>query len=177
MKQIIFVFSTLIMIACGSNFKSELEVVNQLQDKLEAAEIDFNTIDINKVATAKEAYTANIAVFKSKYISDTVDQKLAIAINEYKYLKKGSGNILGNHKLITENLQLCKEQLGNLKSDLKHNAISKEEAARFIEIERVRASETIEKIIETKASYDKLSRIYDSINPIVVRVVDSLNKI
>ena len=46
-----------------------------------------------------------------------------------------------------------------------------------MEVERKRTTATIDKIIETKATYTKLIRIHDTIGPRIERVVDSLKKL
>jgi flagellar biosynthesis component FlhA len=177
MKPITIFFLALVITACSNTYKEEIKSIKELQEKLSEAEKEYATIDINKIAQAKDNYTYNMEVFKAKYISDTINQKLSNDVNEYKFLKKGSNNVLANYALISENLDICKTQLDNLLSDLKHDALTPDEVGKYMEVERKRTTATIDKIIETKATYTKLIRIHDTIGPRIERVVDSLKKL
>jgi len=177
MKQTLIFFSALILIACGNNYKQEIKQAEELEETLLETEKEFLAMDINKIAQAKDAYTENIAVFKHKYIPDTVDQQLANDVNGYRYIKKSSSRVMSNYSKLTESIDLCKKQLSDLISDMEHDAISKEDVAKYLEQERFRASETISMIKETKKEYDKIIRINDSLGPKIDKVVDSLRKL
>ncbi|MFP5470121.1 MAG: hypothetical protein ACLGGV_00860 [Bacteroidia bacterium] len=177
MKQTLIFFSALILIACGNNFKEEIKQVKELENTLLETEKEFLTMEINKISEAKEKYTENIAVFKQKYIPDTVDQKLANDLDGYKYIKKSSSMVMSNYSKLTESIDLCKKQLSDLISDMEHDALTKEDVVKYMEQERFRTSETVNMIKETKKMYDEIIKINDSLGPKIDKVVDSLRKL
>lgn len=177
MKQTLIFFSALILIACGNNYKEEIKQAEELESALLETEKEFLTMEINKIAEAKDAYTKNIEVFKHKYVPDTVDQQLANDLDGYKYIKKASSRVISNYSKLTESIDLCKKQLSDLISDMEHDALSKEDVDKYLEQERFRTSETVNMIKETKKEYDEIIKINDSLGPKIDKIVDSLRKL
>lgn len=178
MKHVIYIiFSTLMFFACQSKYKEEISQAKEMKERVEKAKDEFNKIDINKVAIAKDQYTYDISVFKHKYMPDTIDQAQANMISHYKYIKKGAKTVLGKYADIKNDLEISESQLEKLIFDMENESWSDEEVAKYLEQERLRSSEVAANVRNMKETHDNLLKIYDSLAPKVKPIVDSLKKL
>ena len=178
MKHIfLIIFGALLLFSCTSSFKEEIEKAKEMKDKVDLAKTEFDAIDINKVAIAKDQYTTDIAVFKHKYMPDTINQAQANMVSHYKYIKKGAKTVLGKYADIKNDLEISESQLEKLIFDMKHESLTSEEVEKYMESERMRNSEVISNVRNMKITHDKLIQIYDALSPKIGRIVDSLKKL
>lgn len=178
MKTILYsLFLVGLLTACSSSYQEEINQAKEMKQKVIQAKTEFDEIDINKVAIAKDQYTSDIAVFKHKYVPDTINQAQANMISHYKYIKKGAKVVLSKYADIKNDLEISESQLEKLIYDMEHELWTKEEVQKYMEEERLRSSEVVSNVRNMKETHDKLIQIYDSLSPQVTRIVDSLKKL
>ena len=178
MKHTLYIILTsFLMLSCASHFTEEIQQMEEMQEKVGAAKNEFDAIDINKVALAKDQYTSDIAVFKHKYKPDTIDQAQARLVNHYKYIKSGAKIVLGKYANIKNDLEISESQLEKLIYDMEHNLGTTEEISKYVEAERVRGAEVVSNVRQMKIAHDKMIQIYDSLSPRISIIVDSLKRL
>ena len=165
------------MISCSSKYEAEIKQAKEMQQKVELAKKEFSQIDINKVAEAKDQYTKDIAVFKHKYVPDTVNQSQANLITTYKFIKKGGKVVLGSYQDLKKGLELSESQLEKLIYDMEHELWEENEVNAYLTEEMERGAEVIANVRNIKQKHDELIRIYDSLSPKVAIIVDSLKRL
>lgn len=178
MKHTLYlVIASFLAFSCTSHFTEEIKQVEEMQKKVATAKVEFDAIDINRVAVAKDQYTSDIAVFKHKYKPDTIDQAQARLVNHYKYIKSGAKIVLGKYANIKNDLEISESQLEKLIYDMEHNLGTSEEMRKYAESERIRGSEVVSNVRHMKIAHDKMIQIYDSLSPKIAIIVDSLKRL
>lgn len=178
MKQALYLaIISVLTFSCTSAYTEEIKQAKEMKEKIILAKSEFDEIDINKVAIAKDQYTSDINVFKHKYKPDTINQAQANMVSQYKYIKSGSKVVLGQYANMKNDLEISNSQLEKLIYDMEHELWTAEEVEKYMEEERLRSSEVVSNVQNMKQSHDKLLQIYDSLSPKIKPIVDSLKKL
>lgn len=164
MKNIIKISVLLILVACGSSHSDEIEKVEVLQAKLAALENTFNSINVDDVKKARDAYNENMRKIKTYYFSDTIEHDFTSMLNTYKGIKNATGTFEFDYKSNMENINFMKKQLEDLHSDLENNVLPKDSITIFIQQESLNLEQLSENVGTYVINADYAIGLHDSLS-------------
>ncbi len=183
MKYLISILLIAVLGACSSGesgaekYTDEISKIDQYSKQLKVEVDQFMALDSNKIKQIPADYDEMKRVMTSYYTPDTIEPHIANRINLFKSLKDMKHYAV-NKKRFMNAADLTFEQLNNLKLDLENNSLDEK-----IDLKEAMALESkgAEEIIGVLNSYTELLTknlaLYDSLNPQVQNIVDSLRSL
>ena len=171
-----FLYSSIVLIAsCNSETKFEKEIaeIEQMHSMVVQETHNLDELDSAKMMQMRLDYERTVHAFKTYYDTDTVDQELGRQMNLYKGLKSildADGKFL---TLKRESMAIL-SQLDDLKHDLEHNLISEDSAKQFVDTELSVSNKHLELMREFRIFIQDIEANYDTLNPKISVIVDSL---
>lgn len=173
-KIIIFVLSFGFWVSCSTkpDYSVEIKTIDSLQTEVNRHLEGCRKMDtswINRVTThAHDVFTD----VKAYYTPDSVIQEDVKLISYYKgYRKVGNTFRKGKRKLEDE-LELSLKQLKDLKTDAENGVLKKEELKMYIQEEKLVTTDLIYQFNDMKYSTAELLRNYDSLTPMIEKLVE-----
>ncbi len=180
MKYITVILLFGFLTACSSEqsgkekYKEEIEQIDSYSKQVEEEMARFMALDSNKLTQIPKDYDEMKRVMTSYYQSDTVQPKLAAKINMFKGLKDVK-HYKANKKRFLKSAEYTLSQLSDLKRDLEGDSLDEEiDLKDAMELEAKGATEIIGVLNSYTELLTKNLAIYDSLNPQVQIIVDSL---
>ena len=185
MRVVYAFFIAVLTVACGSQsddalvekyskvYKTEIAKIDGLQSDLATTVDAFNEIDSTKAESLFKNYSYATKVLHKYYDADSVDETFARRFTMYKGLKKTQGYSI-MHKRYLDEATKTNTQLKNLKNDLQHGIVKEDKVKEYLELETKGANTIISALDSYTQIFKNYINIYDTLNPHVLIVVDSL---
>jgi major membrane immunogen (membrane-anchored lipoprotein) len=183
MKYLFFIAVIGLLAACSGNsdsgkevYKDEIKKLDTYKEQLDVEVKSFLALDSNKINQIHADYEEMKRVLKAYYKVDTIDVKFAAKVNGMKGLKD-TKHFPANKVRFLKAADLTFQQIEDLTHDLTHQSIEEDEIEEAMKLE----SKAAEEIIGVLHSYTELLSknlaMYDTLNPPVQIVVDSLRNL
>jgi hypothetical protein len=199
-----FIFGVLglmLLVSACSEPKNDQHIkqMDSLLVNLSNASKDFESIDYPSFELKKQKAKNNIRNIQT-LLKDTLKREDALVISNYARIagKNKTGNPANEDSLVVgdaaaakekkaeeygkhrqayvkQELKLCAQQIEDLKHDYSKELMSLEELKKHLPGEAVNAKKIIDFIVLEKAAVSSRVALFDSLNPAVERIIDSLN--
>ena len=160
--------------ACSTpDYSEHIAVLDKNAKLVKDVKDRFLQLDSTKAASMYDDYTHTIQVFKQYYDVPTIDPVLTRRMTLYKALKSSKGYPSQRAAFLKE-ADYTLQQLADLKDALENNAIPEDSVQHYVDLE-VKGAQTITAALNKYTDYfEKTIGIYDTLNPHIQIVVDSL---
>ncbi|PLX08106.1 MAG: hypothetical protein C0598_12635 [Marinilabiliales bacterium] len=161
MRGLTIVVALLFFVSCNTfNYKTPETKVSDLELILDDCTSSFNEID---TIWAQKKYDESISNIKLVEFKDIADS--SSIINEYKKLSNSLKEFNSLRAVLNVDLEFCKLQVSNLKSDMANGFLDKDEFERNFAIEKKSVDIICKKIEIYKSGAKKMKEKYNIINP------------
>lgn len=127
-------FMCLLISSCGTKFSAEIKRVDSLL--LVNARADSSLLKIDTAQTHKIAEEVKMNLtFLQKNYKDTITKEMAEFLDVYSSILTSLESVNKQHSELAKELTYSKEQLSNMRQDLEHNIIKKEQVKEYMERE------------------------------------------
>lgn len=163
----------------GNRFKSEIKTCDSLLTILDNSSKVFATLDSAKYSEIREDVKKTIESIENYYktLNDTMPTKEAFLLGDYKLVFKGYKRFPQHYAQHNEELKYSIKQITDLKTDMQNNAITKPVAKRFLAEETSNCSQLATSVSGFELQTTKTLEKYLEQKPVMVQLMDSLNKI
>ena len=155
----------------------------QLDETMDA----LKSIDFEKIEHAKEVAEGNLRRFKP-LINDSISRDKVFLMSNYAIIsgeegeeeeteksdKKAEYTESERERYMEKEVELCIKQLKDLKHDFTKEKMNEVDFAKHLETERLKAMQVMLYIEMEKNSIDYRNLLFDSLNPLVIKFIDSL---
>jgi len=126
------VASCLLITSCASDkHAKQITQIDSLLVVLDSSTLKLNLLDTSVVESYYKVYTNNIKQIKSSFDSKDDDEVWSV-ITRYGLLRKPLRDFKKHHTKYSEEIAFTREQLINLKADIKNNVLSEEKIIKYI---------------------------------------------
>lgn len=136
MKKLFFclLFSTLAF-ACSNSNENEVAKVSGLEEILLNTEEVLNSVDTSETFALYREVKHNLKFIQNNY-SDTMQKDDAFTLGDYNANRKALYFFVENYNKFNNEIELSKNQLNNLKTDLANNTINIDDFPNYFETEQ-----------------------------------------
>lgn len=170
MRRLTFVTFLFLFSSCGSlSWKSPEARVAELEEVLEISKASFHEMDTVWMQDSFEEINKNIEELKKLNINDSLP-----LFADYKILKEALMEFMKARPVLGEDLDFCKLQLINLKSDVANGYLDEKEFENNFTIEKKAVERISNKIEIYHAGLLKFKVKFNKSNSEFNRLIDSL---
>ena len=189
MKQflnIALVFFVSIVFSCKSKIENaDTKTIDSLLIALSEAEEKLESIDFEKLEESAHTAKENLEKIKP-LVTDTLNRDKIFLMSNYAIVsgteeeeEEGNTNKKEDYKeerekYIEKEVGYCIKQLKNLKSDFAKGEMDLPTFKKYFEIEKVKSLQIISFIEIEKHSSSHRQALFDSLHPMVLKFIDSL---
>jgi hypothetical protein len=174
------------ILSCRSKKENaETRVIDSLLTVLDNSEKMLEEIDFEKLEQSAKIASHNLEKVKP-LITDTLNRDKVFLMSNYAIVcgeeeeegggKKAEGSNYEEvrEKYMEKELVLCKKQLKNLKHDFISEEMDETSFKKYYELEKEKALQIISFIAMESTSHIHRQAMFDSLHPLMVKMIDSL---
>jgi len=170
-KLLIPVFLLFVIISCQSETdKYRVSQIDTVSFRMEEMASVYLEIDTVKIISSYKTILLNIDKLNS--LSEPEDRRLLI---DYGALKKGFKEFIKSAPVTLEELEVCREQIKNLKDDAANGLYSQDDFDLYLKHE-ANASQSLR--VQMSYYHTRITSLinkFERLNPRIERVIDSLS--
>jgi hypothetical protein len=184
--NIAIVFFVSIVFSCKSKIENaDTKTIDSLLIALDEAEEKLESINFEKLEESAHTVKENLEKIKP-LITDTLDRDKVFLMSNYSIVtrteeeeEEGNTNKKEDYKeerekYIEKEVGYCIKQLKNLKSDFAKGEMDLPTFKKYFEIEKEKSLQIISFIEIEKNSSSHRQALFDSLHPLVLKFIDSL---
>lgn len=170
MWKLTFVIFLFIFSSCNTlSWKSPETKVKELEDFLEVSTASFHKVDTIRLQEKYDSVNENIEELKKLNMNDSLP-----VFTDFKILKEALMEFMKARPVLGEELDFCKLQLTNLKSDVANGYFDNEEFEKHLNIEKKAVDKICAKIDIYYSGFINIKTKYKKSNSEVNILIDSL---
>lgn len=163
--------------ACKSDkHAKEIKTIDSLYTVIDTIEKNLNSADTIKIKVVFEEYMKNIGQIRDCF-NDKKGDTTWKTITSYGIIKKPLKKFLNDYSALYEEIRYSRKQLDNLKADIEGENIQKDTILEYTKNETA-AVNSLKQIVNITVKGVKTNlKLFDSLNPKVIRVIEQLKKV
>ncbi len=173
--RICFIILVLFFASCGQKqYENDIKSLDSLQKKVVEVGENFKTLDSLKFANIANEIPLKIDELKKVYMPDSINLDILSLVNAYNGCRNYYASFNVQRLRVGKEIPYTKKQLSVLASDLKNNSLKKEDAKKYIGIEKNAASSLCQLFEDLKSMSTQKAKTYDSLLLEMNQLIDSL---
>ncbi len=172
MKNFLIVLITSItLFSCGNANQKEIAEVDGLLTLIEETEKSLLSIDTARVFATQRQMEIDFKEYTQ--FTDTITREEVFRVDEIVGSKKKFNRTTKNYIAFLDNVNYSKEQLGNLKTDLKNGLIKKEQFLIYFESEKSAFNGLTKKIEKSIGDFEVAIAKYELERPEFLQLIEN----
>ena len=171
-----FIFCTIFLLSCKQkwDYTKELVQLDSTSTRLIAAERNLLGADTGYFRVSYNSTAQYLRSIKEMCFNDTLQKNTAIFLSDAYTYSANVYCLLDSNKSIEKIISASKERISDLKHDLAHSLIEKNNAKEYIEYEQKAVQEITESIIRTIEKANVSCEKLDLLKTQIIFMADSL---
>lgn len=173
---IIILISTVAFMGCGGKKHPKMMAkIDSLYSVIDSIEKKLSSVDTIEVKKVFEEYSENIGMIKENF-KDKKEDSVWKVITNYGIIRKPLKNFIKDYPGLYKEIKYSRKQLDSLKADIEKGIIDGSKVKEFTNSE-ADAIKSLRQVVDISVNGAKGKlKLFDSLNPKVIKVVDKLKK-
>lgn len=174
-NTLIVTLISFVLFSCNNNnYTEKINSIDKLTQKIDTISKQFilySSYDFNQ--NYNFIFEKN-KIYGSIITKENINSPLVKKLNKFSNLSKFYKKMAAKKDELSYNLALSKQQLQNLKTDLKNNSIKQDSANKYFKIENKIANDLFLESNEFFENLDKNNKIFNDLKPEITNITDSI---